>query len=429
MKFLASIALFVLFVQTASAQENFIPGSILTTSGDTVHGRIDYRDWEMLPSSITFKYPSGELKTFKAGEIASFTTGRNDIFLSLRLAMDVSNYKLTDLIENDAEMIVRDTAVFVRLVVKGKLSLYYLKDGKEKEHYWFRKGNDSIYEMRITRKMVKSQSLTNRAGRDLATLKLYQVILPGLVADCEGMAEKVKNTGYSMKEFTDVAVQFNNCTDGGKDMEVSRVKKVRLTFGPIAGVSVVSLKFTGYEDNPINRASFPASWTYMAGLALKIVLPFNYDSWIIYNDLVYRPYKTSAAYDESNIMIPGSSTHYTFEFSMGYLKLNTMLRYQFPKWQVKPFINIGMSNSFALVNSNSYSKTISTKPQPTYTEGPAIEDPKTYEAGFIGGVGACFKGFGLEVRYEWANGMSPYSTLTAHETSFSFLLSYTFGQK
>jgi len=430
MKNLSLILIILLFsARTANSQENFIPGSVLTLSNDTLKGLLDYRDWELNPAKIRFKNSSGEIKTFKPYGIKAFWVSKDVVFLSKRLAMDVSNYRVEDLVLDDSVMIVRDTTVFVRVIVGGRLSLYYMKDAKEKEHFWFQNKSDSIFEMRITRRMVKTQGVAYRSDRALASLNLFQLILPGIVSDCPAMAEKVKTTAFSMKDFMRVAEQYNDCITGVKTSTVMQTNKVKLTFGLIAGASTVNLKFYGADNVTITQVSFPSIWTYTGGVALKIILPYLNGSWIIYNDLIYRPYHISGTYDESNIFDPGTSSHYTYDFTMGYLKVNTMLRYQFPKWAVKPFLNLGMSNSFALVNNNSYTRTISTKPNPTYEEGPAVPNPKIYEAGLICGIGACFKGFGLEIRYEWANGMSPKSMVTASENSFTFLLSYTFGQK
>ena len=203
---------------------------------------------------------------------------------------------------------------------------------------------------------------------------------------------------------------------------------MKVTFGLIGGASLISLKFFGAEDVALTHATFPKTWTYMVGVTMKIILPYLHGSWIIYNDLVYRPYNANTIYDTGYIWYPRRTIEYTYNFTMGYLKINTMLRYQFPKWVVKPFINLGMSNSFAVINKNSYSMTINTVP-PIYKDGPAVTDPKTYEAGLVCGIGLCFKGLGLEFRYEWANGMVPYTGYSASENSYSFLISYSFNEK
>ena len=411
------------------AQENFIKGGILTLHNDSMSGMIDYRDRELNPSTITFQNASGEIKTYKAGEINAFWAGKDAVFLSKHLSMDISNFRLQDLLVNDSAMIVKDTAVFVRLLVGGPLNLYYLKDENEKEHFWFQKGNDSIFEMRIVRKMVKTQGASLSSERSLATLNLYQLILPGIVEGCPDLQTQAKTISFSKPAFTKFAIQYHDCIGKDKPVFVAKQKQVKVTFGLVAGASVISLKFHTYDDMPITKASFPSVWTYTGGVALKIILPYLNGSWIIYNDLVFRPYHVTGSYDESDPTFPAISNHYTYDFNMAYIKLNTMLRYQFPKWQVKPFVNIGMSNSFAVQNTNSYTFSSNTKPKPTYEEGAAVPETKTYEAGFIGGIGVVFKGLGLEARYEWANGMSSYMTLTCSETSVTFLLSYTFGQK
>jgi hypothetical protein len=428
-KLLLIVTILLFSAHVVKSQENYIKGSILLLNKDTLHGLIDYRDREQTPAKIRFKTSSGDIKTFKPVEINAFSVGKDIVFLSKRLAMDVSNCYLEDLVSNASVRIVSDTAVFVRLIVRGPLNLYYMKDAKEKEHFWFQKGHDSIFEMRIARKIVKTPGVTIVSDWSLAKLNIYQLFLPGIVSDCPAIAEKAKTTEFSMKDFERLALKYNECITGMKASPTSKVKKIRFTFGLVAGASTLNLKFFGAKIITLTHVTFPAVWTYTGGVALKIILPYLNGSWIIYNDIVYRPYHLSGTYDTINIFSPGISSHYTCDFSMGYLKLNTMLRYQFPKWVVKPFINVGMSNSYALVNNNTYTKMTNTQPNPTYEEGPAIESSKSYEAGFICGIGACVKGMGLEVRYEWANGMSAYAGFTGSENSFTFLLSYTFGQK
>jgi hypothetical protein len=426
--------LLVNLVLNAVSQENFVPGRILTLNHDTLKGLLDYRDWELNPGKIRYKDTLGEVKTFRPQDIRAFWISKDVVYLSKHLAMDVSNYRLEDLARNASVRMVRDTAVFVRLIVSGQMNLYFLRDAKDKDHYWFQNKNDSIYEMRITRRMVSTEGMAHQTDLAVATLNLYQIILPGVVADCPSVSEKAKTVEFSMQAFTKIAVKYNECISGDKTMVVSKQKKVKATFGLVAGTSLVSLKFFGADDIMLTHATFPSVWTYTGGISLKIILPYLNGSWIIYNDLVYRPYYVYTEYDNNNIIyqyLPGNSSHYTYSFTMGYLKLNTMLRYQFPKWAVKPFVNVGMSNSYALINKNHSTTTITTSPTPyvTYKEGPAVPETKNYEAGFVCGIGACFKELGLEFRYEWANGMSAYTGYTGSENSYSFLLSFTFGQK
>lgn len=429
MKRLLVLSLWTLFSIPVFAQEHFISGSIILKTGDTLKGQIDYRDWELNPSSIRFRNASGEIKTFSPSMIAGFTDGRELVFWSARLAIDISNYTLTDLLTDDTEKIVRDTSVFVKVLVRGQLCLYYLKDKNDKDHFWFRNGQDSAYEMRISRKVKKTGEGAHSGTQGIATLNLYQIILPGIVEDCPGVAEQAKKAGFSIQDFTGIALKYNECRGSKSFSVVHKTKKVKARFGLIAGASAVNLRFHGAEEIPITHASFPGTWTWMGGVALKVILPYLNGSWIIYNDLVYRPYSASGSYDSTNILIPNSSDHYEWTFNMGYLKLNTMLRYQYPKWAVKPFVNLGISNSYAVINDSHCTQTFTWHGTSEVTEGPAIQETKNYEIGFICGLGACFRGFGFEFRFETANGMSAYSTLTAAENSYSFLLSYTFGEK
>jgi hypothetical protein len=51
-KLLFAIFLLPLF---SNAQSNFRPGYVVTLKGDTLHGFIDYREWDRNPAEVNFK--------------------------------------------------------------------------------------------------------------------------------------------------------------------------------------------------------------------------------------------------------------------------------------------------------------------------------------------------------------------------------------
>jgi hypothetical protein len=53
-KLLIAFHLIINICQPVSAQSNFRDGFVIT-NGDTLHGLIDYRQWEKNPSAIKFK--------------------------------------------------------------------------------------------------------------------------------------------------------------------------------------------------------------------------------------------------------------------------------------------------------------------------------------------------------------------------------------
>ncbi|KAA3633756.1 MAG: hypothetical protein DWQ02_12615 [Bacteroidetes bacterium] len=50
-------------------QDNFIPGTINTLSGETLEGKIDYANWERNPEKIKFKSSDGSIQVYEPGGI------------------------------------------------------------------------------------------------------------------------------------------------------------------------------------------------------------------------------------------------------------------------------------------------------------------------------------------------------------------------
>jgi len=53
--FYLPLLLLLLFPFFASAQSNYKPGYVVTLPDDTIHGFIDYKEWDKNPEKISFK--------------------------------------------------------------------------------------------------------------------------------------------------------------------------------------------------------------------------------------------------------------------------------------------------------------------------------------------------------------------------------------
>ncbi len=105
---------------------------------------------------------------------------------------------------------------------------------------------------------------------------------------------------------------------------------------------------------------------------------------------------------------------------MKYIRFNNLLRYQYLKGFVQPFVQGGFSVSYAFRRSESYRSTT-----PNRAESLFLPVPKPMEYGFVGGVCIQVKRFSMEGRYETAMGiMSNYKNATGTTRSVFLLLGY-----
>jgi hypothetical protein len=410
------------------SQKNLVPGTVVTTKGDTLSGIVDFRDWENNPTRIRFGTSPAEMKMYLPSELKSFWTDTTEIYISKRLSMDVSPSRLDELVNNSDQIIVPDTTVFVKLLAGGNASLYFLHDKNGKDHYWIQKVSDSVYEMTVDRKLVVDE---RNSGRSVATLDKYKLFLPGIMSDCPSMEKEIASATFNRASFTRLINHYNECISPGTIQYFGKQSKTMVKLGFVAGVSILKLNFIADEKTPIGKTDFERSWTYNVGVSMKVILPFLNGSWVVYNDLTYQPYHACDSVRIDLIYVPGTYWMYNYNLKMGYLKLNTMLRYQYPRWKVKPFFSAGFSNSYAVLSNPNLTvdKHIVSIDTIITTHKTALDEIKRYEIGVIAAIGVCYQGFGAEIRYESANGMSPYSTITAIQNSFTLMLNYTLGEK
>ncbi len=122
-----SLVLFGLIISTGvlHAQRDFRPGYIIKNSGDTLYGKIDYRN-DLLMSSVC---------TFKA----------NDNTINEFLPKDILAYRLIDS-KYYISREVNGKSVFLEYLIKGKVNIYYLRDDTG-DHYFLDKEGVKLTEI------------------------------------------------------------------------------------------------------------------------------------------------------------------------------------------------------------------------------------------------------------------------------------------
>jgi hypothetical protein len=127
---------FLLMPLFSLAQSNYRPGYVVTNKGDTIHGFIDYREWDASPNAINFK-------TTKDDKTPQSFTPANIVYFNID---DIEAYQtFTGKISMDAididKISVRDTSyriatVFLKVLQKGKnVELFSYADNVKNRFY------------------------------------------------------------------------------------------------------------------------------------------------------------------------------------------------------------------------------------------------------------------------------------------------------
>jgi hypothetical protein len=106
--------------------------------------------------------------------------------------------------------------------------------------------------------------------------------------------------------------------------------------------------------------------------------------------------------------------------------LNNSLRFKYPIGKAYIYLNAGISNGFAITETNDIKKEKKFWDIETIEKDKAITDTRKYEQGLIFGLGSKFKKYSIEMRFERGNGMSKQTSLKSSTLRYYFFLAYRF---
>ncbi|HKB44178.1 MAG TPA: hypothetical protein VKC90_07305, partial [Chitinophagaceae bacterium] len=119
------------------AQSNYKPGYLITLKGDTLHGFIDYQEWDSNPTAISFKTAINDRKaqSFTINNISFFNVDELATYQKYicSASMDETN---TSRLSSGRDTSYKIDTVFLKILQKGKnVALYSYTDGLKTRLY------------------------------------------------------------------------------------------------------------------------------------------------------------------------------------------------------------------------------------------------------------------------------------------------------
>ncbi len=408
---LSIIFIGVLISHTSFAQENYLPGYVVTLEDDTIRGTIDYRNWKKNPDKIKFvERLNDQLFIYTPLDINGFGIA-DEIYISAVLDVEVSPRK-TNQLNISSELKIQSDTIFLQTIIQGKKSLYYNNSSINKNLYV---KNNTGFDLLVYKKYV-AESVIKENEKYIGQLSLY-------LHDCPSIQSKLKHVNYSKESLEKLFIFYYGCMQSGMEFH-KEVEKTSTEIGVLAGVSLTSLKFQSGSYDYLTKADYIQSINFTAGLFLDIILPRNQRKWSIYNELIFTSYEVKGSYNDF-VNDERYTITYT-EIGYSYLKMNNMIRLKYPVGSYFVYINAGISNGFAISETNYKRDEIKLYSTEIIEEGKAMDDTRKYEQGYIFGLGTKFKMFSFEIRYEKGNGMTEYVSLSSPTKRYYFLLGYRF---
>src|SRR5450432_1699979 len=87
-RYFFSLATLLLLGVFANAQKNFKDGYVVLKNGDTLHGQVDYQNWEVNPLKIKFQH-AGAVIQYSPSDISSFEITDADVYISKIVTKDI----------------------------------------------------------------------------------------------------------------------------------------------------------------------------------------------------------------------------------------------------------------------------------------------------------------------------------------------------
>ncbi len=396
------------------AQENFVPGYIITLDGDSLKGQVDYRDWRITQKSVSFKTNSNSgQKDYFPIEIKGFGV-QNEHFISEITDLEVSPTKAEELTTEITPNYRRDT-VFLEVLYRGDKNLYLHVSDKSKLNFFIK--NELGVEVLVYKKFIniqKGKHVISEYNKFIQQLKDY-------FPDCESISKSIKNTSYSEKSLNKLFTSYYKCTNKKSEFVKSRAKG-RVDFGGIVGASITSLNFSGNGFKYLSEADFNVSTDGSVAIFFDFILPKNHGKWSFNNELMYTSYSATGLYE--NYINSNEYSRSKVEIGYSYLKLNNMLRFKYPIGGIHFYVNAGISNGIVLSEVNKRTQELKFYSDEIKKEGEAINNSRAFEQGLLLGLGAKIRKMSLEFRYEAGNGMSDYSALKSSANRVFFLFGY-----
>ncbi|MDB5087204.1 MAG: hypothetical protein JWR09_1198 [Mucilaginibacter sp.] len=257
--FLLAVFILPLF---SFGQSNYKPGYVVTLTGDTVKGFIDYREWNSNPTSINFKTTVTDTKTHKytPTEINFFTINGMEAYVrySGPITMDATDINH---LSTSRDTSFHEVIVFFKILQKGNnLALYSYTDDI-KSRFFVGEAPGYIPKELVYRRYRDGSTINENTymKRLFALANKYQALNPSLQLDIERME-------YNGAAILDIVSKINHISAADEKRNNNKAS----AFNLFAGVALNITNFNAAAGSPFYNAGGRSNSSYLAGASFGI---------------------------------------------------------------------------------------------------------------------------------------------------------------
>ena len=254
------ISFLLAIVATATmAQTNPKSGYVITNTGDTIRGVIDFRTNEKLSKQCEF-WANGEkeVKVYQPGDIEGFRFDNNGKYFVARRLNVTGTPEL----------------YFAEFMVQGKMNLYCVTY-KTDEYYFFEREDGEMAELTNRYTSYMSIDAAVQGTKDIVKEKKRQYgKVKMLLQQSKSAVADMDDNNMTRKKLVNVVRDYHNevCTDGSSCMVYEyneKTDRVKTHLKAFAGFAYYSTEMTDMQSD--QDMNFPGS-TYEIGVGVEIDL-------------------------------------------------------------------------------------------------------------------------------------------------------------
>lgn len=384
----AFLSILLCSITAVSAQKKSLKsGYYVRPGGDTLFGYFVHKNWKHNPREIDF-YKTTSLKqhaTFYPNTGTAFSIKIDNGIRETYVAYAINGYGDTD-------------SVFLKQIVKGRISIYKWKDEQSSERFYIKKDEGKIEE--------------------LTEDNAFSMQLEGYMKDCPFVPEVI-DIGYNEKDLIELTKIYNRCK--GTKLKKKRHESVKAEVALMGGFGNTELSML--RDGV--RVKMPESDIRpIFGSVLNLVMPYTKKRLSVQESMYVQSFVASGARELADSQ-PNNKHIITETFDFTYIKIGSSIQYQLKDRMMMPYIRSGVSYGIS-IGPDSKSETRYQNGGTTFTESPLKIVDRHRELGWISAMGIQYDHFQIEGRIELGNGISKSPALKTRTKTMTIGVNYVF---
>ncbi|WP_190927663.1 outer membrane beta-barrel protein [Hymenobacter armeniacus] len=388
------------------AQQNFRPGYVVKTEGDTLRGQVQVRGAHRSEALCRFR-PNSEAGTvdYKPAALRGYGLANGQRY-ETRLV------PTTDSLGRPAQR-----QLFLEPLVSGRASLYTRRDAFDEVHYYLylaQAGAGPVQE--LENRVVRRIYTANEAPE---VIPVYRKTLSEAFRDCFAVQPSLPKLEYTASSLAAVVRRYNACSEPeavfkSKDTGGPKRQGATVAFGVAGGVARTSMKFQG--EISLRNGTF-TSVSPLFGVYFTSTFPELNRNLELRVDALYQ----KLDYNDSYVARGFSSVDLREQASLQFQRLAVplQLRYYFRTNTLRPYVYAGVNGNYLLSYATQLRSEYTAGGVPVVTNKEAVNPAivsKT-DFGVLGGAGLSLgvgkRAIGLELRAERNGGFVSSPTISA----------------